>query len=228
MNTTTAPKIPTPAEINAWPKFKVYALGTLPGPTSHLHETRDGDLRWVFGGVLFDSNAGTLSAYSMKDATDLERTSVSQTLELHRKRWFSGEKKFTRDEILASKPWQPVDGREGVYVLALARECPFGGPDAGMEPGAGPEIGDAFGHFETMLDTDVDGLDGKRKESEFILHRVWSPEHGVQLAVRIEDRKVDGPGHPVNNLAAFHQRLGEEIERLLEDHPEQAGYWSGE
>jgi len=76
--------------------------------------------------------------------------------------------------------------------------------------------------------TVVDGLDGERKKTEFILTRVWSPEHGVQLTLRIEDRKVDGPGHPVNNLVAFHQHLGEEIERLLKDHPEQAGYWSGE
>ena len=50
----------------------------------------------------------------------------------------------------------------------------------------------------------------------------------MQLALRIEDRKVDGPGHPVKNLLAFHQRLGEDVERLLEDHPEQADYWSGE
>ncbi|WP_058956259.1 hypothetical protein [Kocuria rhizophila] len=69
-----------------------------------------------------------------------------------------------------------------------------------MEPGAASEIGEDYGHFEARLDTDVDGLDGERKESEFIITRVWSPEHGVQLAVRIEDRKVDGHGHPVNNL----------------------------
>ena len=57
---------------------------------------------------------------------------------------------------------------------------------------------------------------------------VWSPEHGVQLAVRVEDGPADGPGHSVAHLRAFHARLGEELERLLEDHPEQAGYWSGE
>ncbi|RLZ02413.1 hypothetical protein CWC38_11260 [Kocuria tytonicola] len=164
----------------------------------------------------------------MKDATDLERSSVSQTLEVYRKMWLGVGKKVTPKQILAERDWLPVDGRPGVYVLATARECPLGGPDAGMRPGAASEIGDAFGHFEQELDTDVDGLDGKRHESEFILTRVCSPEHGVQLAVRVEDRPTDGPGHSVAHLRAFHQRLGEELDRLLEDHPEQAGYWSGE
>ena len=228
MNTNTAPQIPTPAEIKAWPKFKTWTLGITPGPTSHLHQTKTGDYMWIYGGMLYDSTSHTISAYSMKDATDRERTAVSRALEARRRQWFQGDGETTRDKILSDENWQPVDGREGVYVVALARACPFGGPDTGMEPGAASEIGEDYGHFETMLDADVDGLDGERKESEFILTRVWSPEHGVQLAVRIEDRKVDGPGHPVNNLVAFHQRLGEEIERLLQDHPEQASYWSGE
>ncbi|WP_327062772.1 hypothetical protein OG312_10470 [Kocuria rhizophila] len=228
MSTNTAPPIPTPAEIKAWPKFKTWALGITPGPTSHLRQDWNGDYLWIYGGMLYDSISHTISAYSMKDATDRERTAVSRALEARRRQWFQGDGETTRDKILSDENWQPVDGREGVFVVALARACPFGGPDMGMELGAASEIGEDYGHFETMLDTDVDGLDGKRKESEFILHRVWSPEHGVQLAVRIEDRTADGPGQPVNNLVAFHQRLGEEIERLLQDHPEQAGYSSGE
>lgn len=130
----------------------------------------------------------------MKDATDLERSSVSQTLEVYRKMWLVVGKKVTPKQTLAERDWLHVGGRPGVYVLAIARECPLGGPDAGMRPGAASEIGDAFGHFEQELDTDVEGLDGKRHESEFILTRVWSPEHRVQLAVRVEDRPTDGPG----------------------------------
>ncbi len=183
---------------------------------------------WVYGGMVYDTLTNHLPAYSMKDATDWERTSVGQTLEAYRKKWFVVEKKMTPEQIVAERDWLPVEGRPGVYVLAIARECPLGGPDGGMKPGAASEVGDAFGHFEQELDTDVEGPDGKCHESEFILNRVWSPEHGVQLAVRVEDGPADGPGHSVAHLRAFHARLGKELERLLEDHPEQAGYWSGE
>lgn len=228
MSNRTESKIPTPAEIKAWPKFKAWVVNNCePGATSRLVTSDDGVSLWVYGGMLYDTTDNHLSAYSMKDATNWERTSVSQTLEVYRDKWFGVDKKMTPKQIIADRGWVPVDGRPGVYVMAIARECPFGGPDAGMRPGAASEIGEAFGHFEQELDTDVEGPDGKRLESEFILTRVWSPEHGVQLAVRIEDGKADGPGHSVNNLRAFHQRLGEELERLLEDHPEQAGYWSG-
>ncbi|WP_144998023.1 hypothetical protein [Kocuria marina] len=228
MSNRTESKIPTPAEIKAWPKFKTWTLGITPGPTSHLHQAWNGDYLWIYGGMLYDSTSHTISAYSMKDATDRERTAVSRALEARRRQWFQGDGETTRDKILSDENWQPVNGREGVYVVALARACPFGGPDTGMEPGAASEIGEDHGHFETMLDTDVDGLDGERKESEFILKRVWSPEHGVQLAVRVEDGPTDGPGHSVAHLRAFHARLGEELERLLEEHPEQAGYWAGQ
>lgn len=69
-----------------------------------------------------------------------------------------------------------MDGLQGLYVLAIARECPLGG-GAGMKPGTASEIGDAFRHFEQELDTDVEGPDGKRHEYGFILNWVWSPEH---------------------------------------------------
>ncbi|WP_058956258.1 hypothetical protein [Kocuria rhizophila] len=93
---TIAPKMPTPAEIEAWPKFTAWTLGTTPGPTSNLHRTKTGNDMWIFGGLLYDTNSGTISAYSMKDATTLERTSVSQTLELHRRRWFQNEQRATQ------------------------------------------------------------------------------------------------------------------------------------
>ena len=130
----------------------------------------------------------------MKDATDRERTAVSRALEARRRQWFQGGERFTQDEILAAKPWQPVDGREGVFVVALARECPFGGPDTGMEPGAASEIGEDCGHFETMLDTDVDGLDGERKESEFILTRVGPQSTGCSSPCGSRTGKWTAPG----------------------------------
>lgn len=226
MNTTTAPKIPTPAEIKAWPKYRTELHGFAPGATSHTWTNRYGKVVWIFGGILYDANSHTLSAYSMKDATDVERTSVSQALDACRRRWFGFDDETTAKEITKHIN-VPVPGRHGAYVAALGRVCMLGGPDDGMRPGAASEIGDAFGHLEQELDTDVEGPDGKRYESEFILNRVWSPEHGVQLAVRIEDRPTDGPGHSVAHLRVFHQRLGEEIERLLQDHPEQATYGAG-
>ena len=52
---TTAPKMPTPAEIKAWPKFKTWALGITPGPTSYPHQAWNGDYLWIYGGCSMTS-----------------------------------------------------------------------------------------------------------------------------------------------------------------------------
>lgn len=64
---------------------------------------------WVYGGMVYDTLTNHLPAYSMKDATDWERTSVGQTLKAFRKKWFVVGKKMTPEQIVGSgigSPWR--------------------------------------------------------------------------------------------------------------------------
>lgn len=229
MNTTIPGpfNLPDASTLQEWPEHKLFVVGVLPGPISHTVE-HEGELLWVYGGLLFDTKDRQIHAFSMKDATDFERTSVSQTQELYRRKYvYLTPQLPSVEEVLAARPWVKVEGRETLYALAIGRVYHFGAPDEDMTA-TGGEGREDRGHLFTILnDTDV-LPDNVAQDTEFRMSRVWSPEHGVQLEVQIQEHPADGPGHALPVLMSFHRQLGYEIARMMEDHPEALEYWSGE
>ncbi|WP_431813866.1 hypothetical protein [Kocuria sp. cx-455] len=219
--------LPDAADLKEWPDRELITAGFLPGPISHTRE-HDGQMLWVFGGLLFDTKERQIHAFSMKDATDLERTSVSQTQELYRRRYVYLTPDIpSAEETLAAKPWVRVEGRNNLYALAIARVCHFGGPDEGMSA-TGGDGREERGHLSTLLYDKGVLPASAAQDTEFRMSRVWSPEHGVQLEMQIQEHPADGPGHALPVLMSFHHQLGHEIARMIEDHPGQLEYWSGE
>jgi len=230
MNThATVPSfdLPNEADLQEWPDRESVTAGFLPGPISHTRE-HDGRLLWVFGGLLFDTAEGQIHAFSMKDATDLERSSVSQIQEQYRREFvYPTPGRPSKDKALAAKPWVRVEGRNNLYALAIARVCHFGGPDDGMSATSG-DGREERGHLTTHLYDKGVLPASTAQDIEFRMSRVWSPEHGVQLEMQIQEHPADGPGHALPVLMSFHHQLGHEIARMIKDHPEQLKYWSGE
>lgn len=211
-----------------WPEPSFRTLGIQPGPVSHL-ATVDGPEYWVCGALTYDRTAKEIGSYAMRDASDLERKYITGLKANLRSRYNAHA---TMDDVLQELDWQEVDGREGMYVVAVARLCQFGPPDPDMTSPAGAleldEDNDPTPHMRVMLE-DRDALPaGAVQDTEFRMDRVWSPDHGVQLQVHVQSHAADGPGHSVEVLRSFQQWLGLELDRLAQDHPEQAGYWSGE
>lgn len=223
--TTTAFDLPDASSLKEWPTLDPVVVGVLPGPISHIVKDDQGRLRWIYGGLLFDTKDRQITAFSMKDATELERTSVSQTQELYIRKYVRlTPQRPSVEEVLAARPWVKVEGRETLYALAIGRACHFGVPDEDMAA-TGGEGREDRGHLRTLLHDENVLPASAAQDTEFRLSRVWSPEHGVQLQLTVQEQPADGPGHALPVLMSFHRQLGYEIARMMEDHPEALEYW---